>query len=215
MGFLFRKNLEGTSPFYRELNKLVLCPGEGLILSSGFTGVQDFSLRNNINLGFRGYNNSQLITLSGNFGSQCTCKSDNPNPSNKCHYDRYIDFVHYMNQGCHCNQKRFLIDTYGKWHAKISMKIRDNVPFAMIVGSSNLSKSALGLNGSGNYESDVLIWRDDYFPNPNFLEGLNKHEYWRLSPYYQGQEADLLNSQHNDLLEYINNNNKVHYAPLQ
>ncbi|WP_079525490.1 hypothetical protein [Solibacillus isronensis] len=205
IAILFRKNLEGTSPFYRELNKLVSSSGEGLILSSGYTGAQDFDLRNNINLGFQGYNNSQLITLSGNFGSRCTCKSNN----SKCHYDRYIDFVHYMNRGCHCNQKRFLIDTYGNWHAKISMKTRDNVPFAMIVGSSNLSNSALGLNGSGKHESDVLIWRDDYFPNPNFLEGLDKHEYWRLSPYYQGQEADLLNRQHIDLLEYINNYNKV------
>ncbi|MBR7552686.1 hypothetical protein ACFFJI_10665 [Allobacillus sp. GCM10007491] len=206
IALLFKNNLAGLSPYYRALNDLVSFSGEKLILSSGYTSVQDNTLFNNINRGFRNEHNSELITIAGNFKPYCSCtKSSNQG----CHFDKYGDFILSLNFQCLSNQKRFLIDRYGNWHAKISMKIRNNFPIAMVIGSTNLSRTALGLiPGRGSHEADVLIWRDSYCSFTNSFSDLKEGDYWRFSPYYQGQEEELLTNQYKYLQDYINNNQK-------
>lgn len=58
------------------------------------------------------------------------------------------------------------------WHAKIAMRLDDEVPVAAIIGSSNLTGPAYRRNWENwNFEGDVLIWRSDptldsYFRSP-------------------------------------------------
>ncbi|AXJ05418.1 hypothetical protein CFN16_15200 [Pseudomonas fluorescens] len=44
------------------------------------------------------------------------------------------------------------------WHAKVFLAKQGNVPLVGIVGSSNITRRAFGLDKDFNYECDVVFW---------------------------------------------------------
>lgn len=45
-----------------------------------------------------------------------------------------------------------------RWHAKIFIAKQDDIPVVAIIGSSNITSRAFGINRPFNYECDVIFW---------------------------------------------------------
>lgn len=50
------------------------------------------------------------------------------------------------------------------WHAKVFLAKQGNVPLVGIIGSSNITRRAFGLDKDFNYECDVVFW-DESVPD--------------------------------------------------
>lgn len=72
------------------------------------------------------------------------------------------------------------LTTKNRWHAKLIIKIRNGKPYALIVGSSNLTSRAFEYDQSWyttNFECDVVIYPNEHrdmfdktkYPNGTFL----------------------------------------------
>ncbi|WJK07507.1 hypothetical protein [Pseudomonas fluorescens] len=75
----------------------------------------------------------------------------------KAQYSSFFEQLKAQN-ACTCFsavQKR--IPSMG-WHAKVFLAKQGNVPLVGIVGSSNITRRAFGLDKDFNYECDVVFW---------------------------------------------------------
>jgi hypothetical protein len=119
--------------------------------------------------------NSKTCTLYDN--NLCSQHARNRiSGSQYCYVCEYYHFLQHLNtqisnqfqQGIVRNINLYHFDsTYEKsgepYHAKVAMRISNGRPTAMLIGSSNLTYSAL--LGNGSMECDVAIYRDkDMFP---------------------------------------------------
>lgn len=48
------------------------------------------------------------------------------------------------------------------WHAKIYVLISKGRPIFAIIGSSNMTRNAFGISAPFNFESDVVLWLDEF-----------------------------------------------------
>lgn len=48
------------------------------------------------------------------------------------------------------------------WHAKVYILKRQNKPILAIVGSSNITRNAFSTTSPFNYETDVVLWLDEF-----------------------------------------------------
>ncbi|MBH0228842.1 hypothetical protein [Halobacillus yeomjeoni] len=198
IAILFRKDLN-KSPFRIALDYVVSLSGEGLILSSGYCSIKHQGFVDKVNEGFNYHSESFLKTLSGNF--------DIEGNEGKKHLEAYKNFARSLSR-CNSKYKDFHLDKKGLWHAKFSIKVRDNSPVAMIIGSSNLSKSAYFCQSYPKHESDILIW-DKRENEPSFISELPEGAVWILSPHYPGQENDLMRSQYDQFNNHIKYNENI------
>ncbi|GAB6180150.1 hypothetical protein JCM14036_14690 [Desulfotomaculum defluvii] len=194
------KNSRGTDPFGKNLRCLVSLAGEELILTSGYATLECKKLIAAIDSGFKDYEQSILITLAGNFGNRCA--NNNYKTNCNCHYHKYIKFVHYLSKS-NASIKKFYIDDQGEWHAKVYIKVRENRPIAMIIGSSNLTWPAY--TAGSRRECDVFIWDEEISCELSNIYDIPESEGFRVSAYYEGQEKDLLIKHYNNIKNYINN----------
>ena len=47
-----------------------------------------------------------------------------------------------------------------RWHAKVFLAKHGNQPLVGIIGSSNITRRAFGLDKDFNYECDVVLWEE-------------------------------------------------------
>jgi hypothetical protein len=77
----------------------------------------------------------------------------------------YLTFINGLQKiTCPCGralqvEKRKI--SKGQWHAKIFIAFEENIPQLGIIGSSNMTSRAFGINRHWNYESDVVMWDDE------------------------------------------------------
>lgn len=154
---LFRKT-GNTNPFREALHNLIQLRGEKLIITSGYISEGTFSLLENRNmLPFLNVaeNNGlkEIILAAGKFSRYPEW------------IERYRNFVRRLDHsvGPKINVKPYL---FQNWHAKVSLKILNRTPIAAIIGSSNLTSTAYGLNRNNfNRECDVVIWNNNFVTN--------------------------------------------------
>lgn len=141
------------SPFRDMLRALILSPaGDTTVLCSGYIwqpnrgyNVLDDQLLDALTQGCGG--KGHIITVAG--------KLEQHEWRNY-----YTNFVTKLRQSC------LSVTAYEapkrNWHAKIAMRLDQDLPVACIVGSSNLTGPAYGIGRrSWNFEGDVLIWNAD------------------------------------------------------
>ena len=143
------------SPFREMLHRLITLPdADDLILCSGYIWepypgyaydkykILDDELLNKLEIGCRGKN---IVTIAGKLDERWL--------------EFYKSFVrrlrsHGLNVTPYFAPKR-------NWHAKIAIRLKNNIPIAAIIGSSNLTGPAYGEDRyNWNFESDILIWND-------------------------------------------------------
>jgi len=93
------------------------------------------------------------------------------------------------------------------WHAKIAIRTYRGRPVAALVGSSNLTGPAYGINRKRwNYEADVLIWTsadglDGYFRDDNLRQSLGKLELMLDREVQQPSEEEQLKAIYDDVFD--------------
>ncbi|MDD2944132.1 MAG: hypothetical protein PHC51_14340 [bacterium] len=185
------------SPFRRLLNMLFSSPvGQSAILCSGYiwqpnTGkynILDDGLRNAIASGCSG---GSLTTVAGKFY-----------PS---YYENY-----YRNFVRDLRANGIKVNAYyapkKNWHAKVAIKLNNNIPIAALVGSSNLTGHAYGENRNWNFEADVLIWSRNtagsgYFRDDDINQEMGKMELILDPDIHQPDEDAQLKSIMQDIIE--------------
>jgi hypothetical protein len=73
----------------------------------------------------------------------------------------YLKFVEVMRNNGIKTDARYV--SGNKWHAKIYLLLKNKTPEFGIIGSSNMTRSAFGIQGSFNYECDVALWDNSAF----------------------------------------------------
>jgi len=163
IAIILRKDAQ-KSYFRDSLLHLIQMPGTNrLLLCSGYISEGKYSILNDrlIDAMRRGCSGkgSEVVLIGGRFyGTQAY--------SWIRRFDRFI-------QGMQAGGIRVspFISPKGKWHAKIAMKLKNNIPMAAIIGSSNLTGPAYREGYSGfSHECDVVIWREDASLNRYFSE---------------------------------------------
>lgn len=73
------------------------------------------------------------------------------------YFEHYVDFVRSLRQaGVHVDP---YVSRTGRWHAKVALALQSGNAVAAIVGSSNLTGPAYGINRHNfNNEADVVLW---------------------------------------------------------
>ena len=173
MGILITLRNNNTRSYFRELLlKLINLPDTNkLVLSSGY--IQEICYRNsysildddlllNIQNGLVSNSNYRFVTIAGMF----------KNPRWQIQYNNFIHKLQINNINVtSINIRR------KNWHAKIAVKLRNNIPVAAIIGSSNLTKNAYGINFPNfNYECDVTMWSRKRKYSKHFLKDINFNE---------------------------------------
>ena len=93
------------------------------------------------------------------------------------------------------------------WHAKIAIRTNQDCPVAALVGSSNLTGPAYGIDrNSWNYEADVLIWSESgnqtsYFRNDDMDLPLGRLEAILDPKIIQASEEKQLKSIYEDVMK--------------
>lgn len=194
-----RKNRH-KSPFRELLIRLLTSPyGDSSILCSGYIwqdntpgkyNVLDDGLRSAI---ITGCATGKLITVAGKFSQR------------KYRY-LYGNFVNdLVSNGVNVQA---LYAPQKNWHAKIAIRLSKKRPVAALIGSSNLTGPAYGINRgkwNWNYEADVLIWtphrrHDVFFRNDGIEEPLGKFDTILDPELDQPSEEEQLNSIYDDVI---------------
>jgi hypothetical protein len=150
------------SPFREMLKWLIEAPvGDSMLLCSGYIWeprwgyrVLDDELLVSIK---KGCTSGKIVTVAGKL-------------ENEMWRDFYGNFVHRL-RSSGVSLESYVAPEHN-WHAKIAMRLKEDVPVAAIVGSSNLTGPAYRLDPENwNFEGDVLIWKPDpaldtYFRRP-------------------------------------------------
>lgn len=154
------------SPFREMLHRLITLPdADDLILCSGYIwepGETDkypnYKILDDglLTVLQRGCMDKKIVTIAG--------KLD----------ERWLNF--YKNFIRRLRQVGLQVTPYfapkRNWHAKVAIRLKNGIPVAGIVGSSNLTGPAYGEDRRNwNFESDVLIWNnyptiDTYLSRP-------------------------------------------------
>ena len=58
-----------------------------------------------------------------------------------------------------------------RWHAKVYILLKDKLPIFAIVGSSNMTRNAFSITSPFNFETDVVLWLDEF---PKFKKLMEK-----------------------------------------
>lgn len=170
LSILFRRR-QDYSPFRTQLHRLVNMVNNGtLILCTGYITEQEQK-------GYYGVLGDELLTalengcywgsiktIAGKFGSDNDKNQSRPSPTSTFWLTCYRTFVERIEKA------GLAIDAYIatelNWHAKIAICLDSKKePIAAIIGSSNLTGPAYGINRGWNYECDVTIWRPDVHLN--------------------------------------------------
>jgi hypothetical protein len=186
------------SPFRTILGLLLTSPaGESAVLCSGYIwqpnggryNVLDDGLRQSIISGCAG---GVLTTVAGKF------------------YPAYYQ-DYYRNFISDLRLNGVTVDAYyaprKNWHAKIAIRTNQGYPVAALVGSSNLTGPAYGIDrNSWNYEADVLIWAESgnqtaYFRNDDMDLPLGRLEAILDPNVQQASEEAQLKSIYEDVMK--------------
>ncbi len=147
------RNSSNINLFRDYLHTLISLHGEKLILSSGFIAEGNrFSLLDSNNmlhpLSNAVHNGlSKIIVIAGkfntSFGRRYRQKFDNFAKKLSTNFGNVVVKI-----------------PQDRWHAKVSILISNKNPIAAIIGSSNLTTTAYGINQGQNWnrECDVVIW---------------------------------------------------------
>lgn len=170
------------SPFRVLLRKLIEVPGgDSVVLCSGY--IQDvdrqqsqraYSLSEDELLESlkKGCTNGKVLTVAGKFNSFGSFPSE--------WEAKYALFIRNLRSA------GLQVEAWSapekNWHAKIAVRLKDRVPVAALIGSSNLTRPAYGIPnisppitpfGNWNFEGDVLIWNDPQY-NGYFKENIEQ-----------------------------------------
>jgi hypothetical protein len=158
MGFivLFRRD-RTQSPFREFLHRLIALPqASGLFLSTGFVwdhpSPRGYSVSGDALLAeFQKRPALSVTTVCGMFYRT--------NQWGNNYLQFYSTFVSRLRAGG-VNVSAYAA-TRGRWHAKVAVAVSGAQPLAAIVGSSNLTRPAYGVNWANyNNEADVVLWAD-------------------------------------------------------
>lgn len=159
MGFLvlFRRE-RGTNPFRAFLQSLLewgAC--DELILASGYIWesprpngyrVSDDDLVHCLKQG----RHQRVVTVGGMHKSVSGWFGTD-------YRQHYVDFVKALRAGGIAVDPK--VSKSGKWHAKVALGLRGGTPIVGIVGSSNLTGPAYGIDRRNfNNEADVVLWTE-------------------------------------------------------
>jgi hypothetical protein len=186
------------SPFRQLLNMLLTSPyGDSAIICSGYIWqpssgsykVLDDGLRNIIK---RGCRKKGVTTVAGMF---------RPN-----YFQNY-----YRNFITDLRANGVQVSAYTvprkNWHAKIAIRMCGDKPVAALIGSSNLTGPAYGINRTNwNYEADVLIWiphnkHNSYFRDDGMDNSKGKIEAILDPDFRQMTEKEQLHEIYNDVMQ--------------
>lgn len=151
------------SPFRVMLQRLIALPDtDSLILCSGYIwepelGYYDYSILDDELLTALeiGCQRSEVVTIAGKLEGFWL--------------DYYKRFVRRL-RGAGLSIKP-LVAQRKNWHAKVAIRLKGDTPVAAIIGSSNLTGPAYGIDRPRwNFESDVLIWCNSPRLNAYFRE---------------------------------------------
>lgn len=140
------------SPFRDMLRALILTPvGDTTVLCSGYIWQPDggYNVLDDqlLEVLMEGCGHGNIITVAGKLEQQMW-------------RDYYLNFIRKLRSSC------LSLTAYEapkrNWHAKIAIRLQENIPVACIVGSSNLTGPAYGIGRRNwNFEGDTLIWNSD------------------------------------------------------
>lgn len=138
-----------VSPFRRQVLRLVRTPQtDVLFLCSGFfsTFILDDELVEAIK------NNCTRVVVIGGYLRD---KNGNLDPEKQQKFDKFVQELRTRD----IDAVQYQAEHLG-WHSKIALRMRQNIPVAAIIGSSNLTGPSVSevTNDWWNYESDVTIW---------------------------------------------------------
>lgn len=167
----FRK--DGTdSPFRKMLHQMLTSPtGDSAILCSGYiwetTNRYAVLADGLLPVIQSACTSGELTTVAGRFTGGDYRK----------YYQNFVSRIRASGVTVHAKHA-----PDGNWHAKIAIRTHRGRPIAALIGSSNLTRPAYGLNIEGwNFEADVLIWlpssqTNDYFSDDSIQQELGKLE---------------------------------------
>jgi hypothetical protein len=186
-----------SSPFRQMLNMLLQSPaGDSAILCSGYIWQPAGNCYNILDDGLRsaivsGCSGGTLTTVAGKFS-----------------YSYYKDYYRRFIRDLRSNGVN--VDPYyapkKNWHAKIAVRMSGNRPVAALVGSSNLTGPAYGVNRNWNFEADVLIWTEEgkqteFFRDDGLNQDLGKFEAILDPGFTQLDEKDQLMGIYKDVMD--------------
>jgi HKD family nuclease len=155
------------SPYRILLRKLIELPdGDSLVLCSGYIQqTSPMSSRGYKILGdellpsiYKGCAKGSVKTIAGKFEYRSWLE----------YYQNFVDGLRKagVNVNPYCAPKK-------NWHAKIAIRLKQDKPIAALIGSSNLTGPAFGINRAHwNFEGDVLMWGDTAY-NSYFKQQLD------------------------------------------
>ena len=152
------------SPYRILLKRLIEMPdGDSLILCSGY--IQETDPKNP-----RSYNilSDELLASISKGCAKGSITTIAGKVENRQWLEFYKNFIYGL-QHAGVRVKPYLARRKN-WHAKIAIRLKQNKPIAALIGSSNLTGPAYGINRPNwNFEGDVLIWSDATY-NSNFKQ---------------------------------------------
>jgi hypothetical protein len=189
------------SPYRILLRKLIEIPdGDSLVLCSGYIQETDPGnlkryniLRDDLLISIeKGCLQGQIIVIAGKF-------------ENRQWLDYYKNFIYGLKRA---GVKVIpYIAPKKNWHAKIAIRLKQKQPIAALIGSSNLTGPAYGINRANwNFEGDVLIWSNTIY-NSYFKQRINNETLIGdmtliLDPeIHQPNEDEQLESIYRDVME--------------
>ncbi|MBK5190707.1 MAG: hypothetical protein JJE19_04335 [Methanosarcinales archaeon] len=188
---------EKSSPLRQMLNMLLQSPaGDSAILCSGYIWQPTGNRYNILDDGLRsaivsGCNGGTLTTVAGKFSFNYY----------KAYYRNFI--LDLRSKGVN------VVPYYApkkNWHAKIAIRMSGSKPVAALVGSSNLTGPAYGLNRNWNFEADVLIWtkkgkQTEFFRDDGLNQDLGRFEVILDLEFTQLDEEDQLEGIDKDVMD--------------
>lgn len=143
------------SPYRIMLKRLIELPdGDSLVLCSGY--IQETSPASS-----RGYKilSDDLLPSISNGCAKGTIITIAGKFEYRSWIEYYKNFIHGL-RWAGVKVKPYYAPKKN-WHAKIAIRLMQNKPIAALIGSSNLTGPAYGINRPNwNFEGDVLIWSD-------------------------------------------------------
>lgn len=173
-----------SSPFRVLLRKLIELPdGDSVVLCSGYIQEVDPSINTrSYNLSEdqllaslkKGCHNGKVTTVAGKL------KHYGKSPSQW--EKKYTLFIQHL-KAAGLNVEAWSAPKKN-WHAKIAIRLKNDTPIAILLGSSNLTRPAFGIDNypprfnvfkEWNFEGDVLIWDDPHY-NGIFKEPIDPQQ---------------------------------------